>query len=56
MDTPTVIKIVKSLKNTNSYGIDEIPCKYIKDAIEVVAPYITVIVNTSIVISEVPEQ
>ena len=42
-DTPTVINIIKNLKNTNSYGNDEISYKYIKDANEIIAPYITVV-------------
>ena len=42
-DIPTVINVIKNLKNTNSYGKDEIPYKYIKDANEIIAPYITVV-------------
>ena len=45
-DTPTVINIIKNLKNTSSYIVDYIPYKYKKDVKEIIAPYITIIVNT----------
>ena len=48
-DISIVIKNNKKLTITNSYDIDEIPCKYIKYAIQIIALYITVNVNTSIV-------
>ena len=51
---PTVINTIRNLKNTNSYGNDEISYKYIKDANEIIVPYITFIVNISIVTSIVP--
>ena len=55
-DIPTVINIINILINTSSYGNEKIPCKYIKDANEIIALYITVIGNTSIVTGIVPEQ
>ena len=42
-DIPTVINIIKNLKNTSSYGVDDIPCKCIKDTNEITAPYIIII-------------
>ena len=54
-DIPTVIKIIKNLKNTSTYGFDNIPCKYIKDTTEIIAPHITTIVNRSILDGIVPD-
>ena len=55
IDIPTVINIIKNLKNTNSYGKDKILYKYMKDVNEIIAPYITISVNTSIVTGIVPD-
>ena len=49
------ILIIKNLKNTSSYGNDEIAYKYIKDANVIIAPYVTVIFKTSIVTGIVPD-
>ena len=46
---------MKNLKNANAFGKDEIPNKYINDANEIIAPYIAVIGNTSIVTGIVPD-
>ena len=51
---PTVINIIKNLKNISLY-VNKIPCKYINKANEITAPYITVIVNTSILTGIVPD-
>ena len=47
--------IIKKLKNTSSFSVDGIPCKYIRDASNILAPCITIIINTSIVTSIVPD-
>lgn len=45
----TVILTVKDLNNSNSFGSDGIPTRFIKDSLFVIAFYVTVIINTSIV-------
>lgn len=45
----TVILTIKSLKETSSVGSDGISMKFIKDALYVIAFYLTCIINTSIV-------
>lgn len=45
----TVILMVKQLKNSNSFGSDGIPTRFLKDSLFMIAFYITIIVNTSIV-------
>ena len=50
-----ILKIVKSLKNTNSSGVDSITTKIIKDSIGVLITPITRIVNTSILTGTFPE-
>ncbi len=52
--TETVILTIKSLNETSSVGSDGIPMKFIKDALYVIAFYLTCIVNTSIVTGIVP--
>ena len=42
--------------STSSYNIDEITCKYIKGAIEIIVPYINVIIDTFIVNGTFPNQ
>ena len=45
----TVIKIIKRMKNKSSSGIDGINSRFLKDSLPVLAFYITIIINTSIV-------
>ncbi len=52
--TETVITTTKSLKETSSVGSDGIPMKLTKDALYVIAFYLTCIVNTSVVTDIVP--
>ena len=51
----TVILIFKDLNETNACGCDGIPFKYLRDALPVLAFYITIIVNTSIVTGFYPK-
>ena len=44
-----IMLVINRLKNSNAFGSDEIPTRFIKDSVFVTAYYITVIVNTSIV-------
>ena len=44
-----VILAVSKLKNTKSTGHDKIKFQYIKESLIVTIPYITLIINTSIV-------
>ena len=50
-----VIKTVLNLKNKNSCGADGISSRFLKDSIPVLAFYLTVIINTSIVTGLTPE-
>ncbi len=50
----TVTLIIKHMKNTNSYGSDGIPFRYIKDSLPVIVSYLTCILNTSIATGIVP--
>ena len=52
----TVIKTVMDLKNKNSSGIDGISMRFLKDSLPVLAFYLTVIINTSIVTGIVPDK
>ncbi|MEL6989243.1 MAG: hypothetical protein AAGK97_15635, partial [Bacteroidota bacterium] len=54
VDIDTVILTVKDLNNTNSYGSDGIQLSYIKDSLPIIAFYITIIINTSIVTKKYP--
>ncbi len=49
VDTNTVILTVKDLKQTNSVESDDIQLKFIKDALYVIAFYLTCIINTFLV-------
>ena len=52
----TVIDTILSLKNKNAYGADGISSRFLRDSLPVLAFYITVIMNTSIVTGIFPEQ
>ena len=54
VDCETVILTIKSLKETNACGSDGISLRFIKDALFIIAFYITVIINTSIVTKSYP--
>lgn len=54
VDVNSIILIVKDLNETNSTGCDNISLKFIKDSLPIIAFYITVIVNTSIVTGMCP--
>ncbi len=49
IDANTVILVIIHLKYTNSYGYDSIPLRFLKDDLSVITPYLTCILNTSIV-------
>ena len=49
VDLNTIILTIKELNDTNAFGSDGIPFKFIIDALPVIILYILVIVNTSIV-------
>ena len=49
-----VIKTINSLSNSNAFGIDGISTRFLKDSLFVIALYITVIINTSIVTGKYP--
>ena len=55
VDCNTVILAIKHLKNTNSFGSDEISFRFIKDSLPVNIIYITIIINTSIVTYTFPD-
>ena len=50
----TIINIITKLKNKNSCGVDGINSRFLKDSLPVLAFYITIIVNTSIITGIVP--
>ncbi len=54
VDANTVILTIKQLKESNSCGSDHISLRFIKDALPVIIPYITCIINTSIVTGTYP--
>ncbi len=54
VDVETIILTIKSLKETRSVASDGISMRFIKDALYVIAFYITCIINTSIVIGIFP--
>ncbi len=54
VDTDTVVFTIKDLNDTSSVGSDGIPLKIIKDALCIIAFYITCIINTSIVTGVFP--
>ena len=45
----TVILTLQHLNNSSAYGSDGIPTRFIKDSLLIIAYYVTVIINTSIV-------
>ena len=49
-----VIKTINSLSNSNAFGIDGISTRFLKDSLFVIAFYVTVIINTSIVTGKHP--
>lgn len=55
VDCETVILTVKELSDSSSYGSDEIPVRFIRDSLPVLAFYITLIINTSIVTNTFPD-
>ena len=55
VDVNTVILIVKDLNATNSIGSDGIALRFLRDALCVIVPYLTCIVNTSLVTGVFPE-
>ena len=54
VDCETVILTIKGLKVTNACGSDGISLRFIKDSLFIIAFYITIIVNTSIVTNIYP--
>lgn len=54
IDSPTIILTIMNMKHTYSYGSDGIPLRFIKDSLPVIIPYLTCIINTSIVTGVVP--
>lgn len=56
VNSDTIILIIKSMKNSNSCGCDGIQLQFLKDSLPVVIPYITCILNTSIVTGTFPQQ
>ncbi len=54
VDTNTVILAVKDLKQTNFVGSDDIQLKFVKDALYIIAFYLTCILNTSLVTGVFP--
>lgn len=55
VDITTVILAIKELNNSNSVGSDDISLKFLKDVLYIITPYITCIINTSIVTGVFPE-
>ena len=55
VDCHNVILVIKDLKNTNSFGSDGICLRFIRDGLYIIAFYLTVIVNTSIVTYTFPD-
>ena len=55
IDSDTIILIIKSMKNSNSCGCDGIQLRFLKESLPVVIPYITCILNTSIVTGTFPQ-
>lgn len=55
MDTNTVILTVKDLNATSSVGSDGIALRYLREVLCVKVPFLTCIVNTSVVTGVFPE-
>ncbi len=53
-DSNTIILVIKHLKNTSSCGSDGIPLRFLKESLPVIIPYLTCILNTSIVTGSFP--
>lgn len=49
VDIDTVILTFKQLNDTRACGSDDIPLRFLKDALQIIIFYVTIIVNTSIV-------
>ena len=49
-----IVSAIYSLKNTNSYGDDGIALQYLKDGLEIILPYLQLLINTSIVTNTFP--
>lgn len=47
IDTNTVIQTVKALNDTSSVGSDNIPLRFVRDALYMIAYFLTCIINTS---------
>ncbi len=48
-DSNTLVLVIKQLRNTSSCGSDGIPLRFLKESLPVSIPYLTCILNTSIV-------
>ena len=55
MQAANVILAISKLKNTKSTGHDKINLQHIKESLMVTIPYITLIINTSIVTKVFPK-
>ena len=55
VDCDTVILTIKHLNDSKAWGSDGIPLRFIKDSLFVIAFYLSVIINTSIVTNTFPE-
>ena len=55
VDCNTVILTVKSLNESSAYGSDGISLRFIKDVLYIIAFYLTIIINTSIVTNTFPQ-
>lgn len=55
VDSATIILIIKSMKISNSCGCDGIQLRFLRDSLPVLIPYITCILNTSIVTGTFPK-
>ena len=53
-DINTIVLTIKQLKDKKSCGSDGIALRFLRDALPVIAPYLTCIINTSIVTGEFP--
>lgn len=51
-----LILAIKHMKNTNSYGCDGIPLRFLRDSLPITITYLTCIMNTSIVTGIFPKQ
>ena len=54
VDVNTVVLTIKHLQNKQSSGSDKISLRFIKDSLTIIAQYLTIILNTSIVTGVVP--